>query len=316
LLALLIQYFLNLRADYWYKNKMKTLLLFILWLLCSFRIAYSQEKPAYQLFTAKGKKTTYAKLFKAVQQSEIIFFGELHYDPIAHWLQFELVKDTYLNKQQVQIGAEMFENHQQWALDLYQEGKITADQFQDTVKLWGNYPTDYKPVTDFAVRNHIPVFATNIPRSYARVVAKNGLTGLDTVADERKKWIAPLPIEVNFELPSYKALLGTGHGNEMPGIQAKNFVSAQAIKDATMAYRIHTTYRKGSKYFHLNGSYHSDYKEGIIWYLRKHNPNYKLLNISTVYQDDLGKLETEHQKKADFILVVPKTMTQTEYFKF
>lgn len=294
---------------------MKTFLLIFLGLFCS-HFVYCQNKPAYELFSGQGKKTTYAKLFKAVQESEVIFFGELHYDPIAHWLQFELVKDTYQNKKAVEIGAEMFENHQQWALDLYQNGKITAEQFHDTVKLWGNYNTDYKPVTDYAVLNHIPVFATNIPRSYARVVAKNGLTGLDTVATERKKWIAPLPVEVNFELPSYKALLGTGHGSEVPGVQAKNFVSAQAIKDATMAYRIHTTYQKGSNYFHLNGTYHSDYKEGIVWYLKKLNPNYKVLNICTVYQEDLGKLESENKNKADFILVVPKTMTQTEYFKF
>ena len=279
---------------------------------------HAQDKPAYSLFNAKGKKTSYKKMLQSIAKADVIFFGEMHYDPIAHWLQFELIKDAFQNHASVQIGGEMFENHQQWALDLYQAGKIGSKTFEDTVKWWNNYPTDYAPIVDFAVQNKIPVFATNIPRIYARTVARHGQAALDTVPPERRGWLVPLPYEVDFELPTYKVLLGGGggHGSEMPTMQAKNFVSAQAIKDATMAFRIHSTFKAGSKYFHLNGAYHSDFKEGIIWYLRRHNPKLRILNISTVYQEQLTKLNKEHLKRADFVITVPATMTQTQKLRF
>ena len=50
---------------------------------------------------------------------------------------------------------------------------------------------------------------------------------------------------------------------------------------------------------------------GIIWYLKKYNPDVKISTITTVQQDDIDKLNDEFKGSADFIIVVPSSMTRT-----
>ena len=50
---------------------------------------------------------------------------------------------------------------------------------------------------------------------------------------------------------------------------------------------------------------------GIIWYLKKHNPDIKIATITTVLQDDIDKMSNEYKGVADYIVVVPTSMTKT-----
>ncbi len=90
-----------------------------------------------------------------------------------------------------------------------------------------------------------------------------------------------------------------------------NIPKAQAIKDATMAYYILQNWKKGKVFIHYNGSYHSDHFEGIVWYLRQSKPDLRILTISSVEQDDPDTLAKENLDLADFILVIPSSMTKT-----
>jgi uncharacterized iron-regulated protein len=172
--------------------------------------------------------------------------------------------------------------------------------------LWSNHRTDYKPIVDLAKEKNIHFVATNVPRKYARMVNKQGLESLDALPAEEKAWIAPLPIAYDANLPGYKAMM------EMMGDHAtENFPKAQAIKDATMAHFILQNFKSGSLFIHYNGTYHSDNFEGIYWYLKKQKPELKVVTISAVSQKNIGELEKEHLKKADFILVVDEDMTKT-----
>ena len=78
-----------------------------------------------------------------------------------------------------------------------------------------------------------------------------------------------------------------------------------------MAYFITKNLQPNSVFIHFNGSFHSDNFDGINWYLRKYQPEIKIVTISTVEQNQLKKLENEHLNKADFILVVDENMTKT-----
>jgi uncharacterized iron-regulated protein len=90
-----------------------------------------------------------------------------------------------------------------------------------------------------------------------------------------------------------------------------NFALAQAIKDATMAYSIMQFWKPGNLFLHFNGSYHSDFYQSIVWYLKRRNPALKIVTISTVNQEDVHKLEEAYKGKADFMLAVPNSMTRT-----
>jgi uncharacterized iron-regulated protein len=278
----------------------------IVWtvLLFSFSVM-AQNGLAYQLFDSKGKKTSYNKLVKASEKAELVLFGEYHDNPISHWLQLKLTKELHQSNSLV-LGAEMIERDNQLQLNQYLKGEINQKALDTLARLWNNHKTDYKPLVDFAKDNRITFVATNIPRRYASRVYRGGFEALDTLSSEEKVWIAPLPIKYDASLPQYQKMLemAQGHGGD-------KLPKAQAIKDATMAYSIIENLKPNSIFIHYHGSYHSDFYEGIYWYVKQERPELKIVTIATVTQKSLSQLEKEHLGKADFILVVDEDMTKT-----
>ncbi|WP_207432357.1 ChaN family lipoprotein [Sabulibacter ruber] len=274
--------------------------------------SFTMDKPAYRLFQGSGKALSYEKMLKELTEADVVFFGEQHNDPIAHWLQLELAKDLYQKHgRQLVLGAEMWETDTQAAVDSFLLGQLEEPKFTEVSRAWPNYTTDYKPTLLFAKTNGLKFIATNAPRRSARMVARESLKGLEALPAEEKQWLAILPITVDLELPAYKRMLsmfGNSHGNSAASAQ---IVEAQALKDATMAQFISKNLQKGQHLLHLNGSYHSDHHEGIVWYLRRLRPELKIKTISTVLQPQLEKLDKEHEKRADVVLVVPEGMTRT-----
>ena len=296
-------------------------------LLLSFLfVAFRSDKPAYQLYTPTLKVTTYAKLLHQAADADVVLFGELHNNPICHWLELQLAKDIQARKKgDLVLGAEMFETDNQAALTHYIQGQTTAKELATQARLWDNYETDYKPITDFAREQHIPFIATNVPRRYARLVSRQGLSALDTISAEAKSQMAPLPLTVDLTLPGYKAMMDMmsepGHGATgspahstsaaTTGLPAANFARAQAIKDATMAHFILQNLKPGQTFLHLNGDYHSKNFEGIVWYLRQQRPNLKILTLSSVEIPDTDKPNRDNRNLADFVLAIPEDMTKT-----
>ncbi len=303
------------------------------------------QKPAYKLFREDGKKVKYEKMAEAAADADIVLFGEYHTNPISHWIQLELTKDLFEARGEALIlGAEMFEADNQLIMNEYLAGQITEAKFEEEARLWKNYKTDYKPLVLVAKENELTFVATNIPRRYANMVFKRGVLSLDSLSAEAKSYIAPLPLEYDTSLSCYKQLMGSGGGptekatmpmaampkdamhkspmgdsikveggskSPMGGHGSTNLADAQAIKDATMSHFIMEHWKPGVLFIHYNGAYHSDEFESMNWFLKRANPDLKIVTISTVSQDDVDMLEEESEGKADFIIAVPSTMTQT-----
>lgn len=283
---------------------MKKNLLVVLLTLCSVTI-FAQQKPAYILYNAQGKKVSYKKMIKELAKKDIVLFGEFHNNAIAHWLELTVAKDLG-EKRNLIFGAEMFEADNQQALNNYLAGKITAKGLDSTARLWNNYKTDYAPIVNFAKEKKFPFIATNIPRRYASLVSKKGFEALDTLTVLEKTWIAPLPMDYDAQLPGYVKMLEMmgGHGGA-------NMPKAQASKDATMAYFILQHYKPGSLFIHYNGAFHSENYDGINWYLKKKQPDLKYATITTVSQKNIKELLAENKGKADYIICVDEDMTNT-----
>lgn len=270
---------------------------------------FKNDKPAYRIFNEEGKMVKYEKMIEGMKDADVVFFGEQHNNPICHWLQYEMTKDLYKQRNgNIILGAEMFEKDNQLILDEYLSGEISKSSFTKEARLWPNYKTDYAPLVDFAKDSNLRFIATNIPRRYASVVYKNGLEALDSLAPEAKTYIAPLPIDYDPEVPCYKNMMsmamGQGHGGQ-------NLPKAQAIKDATMAYSIAGYAGDGKLFIHYNGSYHSDNFEGILWYLNRYKPGLKIVTIASVEQKDLNDLAEENMNLGNYIIVVDADMTNT-----
>jgi uncharacterized iron-regulated protein len=270
----------------------------------------AQDKPAYRVFTGEGKKSDYEHIIREASKSDVVFFGELHDNPISHWLELEITKSLFAARgKNLILAAEMFETDNQILIDEYFAGTIKESSFESEARLWKNYATDYKPLLNFAKDNSLKFVASNIPRRYASLVSSGGFEALDKISAQGLKYIAPLPVEYDPELKCYKDMLSMNTGPEAHS--SPNLPKAQAIKDATMASSIVKYWQKGSILIHYNGSYHSDHHQGILWYLNKYNPNIKAVTITTVLQDDLSELKDETREQADFIIVVPSSMTRT-----
>lgn len=164
-----------------------------------------EDVAAFQIFDSKGKKISYAKFIKSVRKSflskpdsrDVLLFGELHDNPIAHWLELQVTEDLFDMHKNLVLGAEMFETDQQFALNEYLNPKkdtskqstnnpmgmgFGADprvaKLKKSIKLWNNFVTDYQPLVDFARNNQLNFVATNVPRRYASLVYKRGIKSL------------------------------------------------------------------------------------------------------------------------------------------
>jgi len=285
--------------------------IFLLIFILTSQFLFAQKATPFKIFNAKGKKVSYKKLLKKTQKADILFVGEEHDNPIAHWFEIKITKDLYNKIQEknkdhktLELGAEMLEADNQKAYKDYVEGKINYKQLEKEARLWPNFKTDYKALLDFAKEKNLAFTATNIPRRYANKVFKYGFKSLDSLSKKEKSWIATLPITYDSTLSSYIAMTKMEHMKSLPKKMKLNMPKAQAIKDATMAHFILNNHKKGNLFLHYNGSYHSNDHEGIVWYIKKANPKLKVITIDIVTQDQTKSLDKKNKQKADFIIVV------------
>jgi hypothetical protein len=192
---------------------------------------------------------------------------------------------------------------------------------------------------DFAKEHQLPFIATNIPRKYASLVYRGGFAALDTLPAEKKALFPTMPVPYDSNLNCYAEIFKAtgGHGGQ-------NLPKSQAVKDATMAWKIFTnlpnahygeqvvpvsasgkSFKMDPMVFvHYNGSYHSDNHESIEWYLRQEEQAaaaiqrrssplipMTIITISARMQDDVTQLDAENKGAGDFIIVTPNNMNRT-----
>lgn len=267
----------------------------------------AQNLPAYQLYDSAGHASDFGQLLERTRAADVVLFGELHNNALAHWLQFELLKAWSDDRDSLALGMEMFERDDQQLIDEYWAGTIEQRHFEDEAKLWDNYPTDYRPIVELARERGVRLVATNVPRRYASLVARESVLALDSLSVEAKRYFTPLPFSASTEVPNYDFLVAMGGHGEMSG---ENFMYAQALKDATMAYFIREELEAGRKLLHLNGDFHSKDGGGIVWYLRQADPDINIVVISVEETDDLNWSD-DYTGRGNFLITIPASMTKT-----
>ncbi|MDZ4058868.1 MAG: ChaN family lipoprotein, partial [Bacteroidales bacterium] len=72
---------------------------------------YSNDFPAYVIYNNEGERVTYSQMVNSVIEADVMLFGELHNDPISHWLELSLLKSFHSIKgDKLIVGAEMWES--------------------------------------------------------------------------------------------------------------------------------------------------------------------------------------------------------------
>ena len=276
---------------------------------------YSNDAPAYVIYNKSGKKISFSTMLNEISQKvDVCLFGEFHDDPISHWMELKLIKNLYKDKgDKLIVGAEMWERDQQLLLDEFLlDPDMSISTYQSYEKLWSNFTTDYKSILNFAKANNIKFVGTNVPRRYANIVSRNGIEKLDSLTDNAKSYLPPLPITIDLNNEFYESIADIF--KESAGMMKKtsisNMVKAQALKDATMAYFLVKSMSKDSYMFHFHGELHSAFNSAIQFYLRQYAPELQVKTISVLKQDDVMKFDSD-DSRADFNIVIPNDMCKT-----
>jgi uncharacterized iron-regulated protein len=266
------------------------------------------SQVAYSLFNKKGKEVSTEKMLKEIANADVIIFGELHNNPICHWMEIEILRALSYGDNKCVMGMEMFERDQQTVLNELMDGVFPLKRLDQYTRTWPNYATDYQPLLEIALERGVPIVATNIPRQYASFVFKHGIDSLKTL-DIASHLIPQLDFSVDTTLSSYAEVLSMG--NNMPGHGSKNFLYAQAIKDVSMAERLLEEKRSDVQLYHINGSFHSKNQEGICHYLLKKAPELKIVTIQSREVDNPAEFQQQNDDKASFYLQINPLMTKS-----
>lgn len=257
--------------------------------------ALSQAPEKYTVFTGKGDPSSVADIVKALEDTDVVFLGELHDDAVGHAVQFEIFKqavERYSPRRRVTLSLEMFESDVQIVLNEYLKGLITENHFLLSSRPWGNYKTDYRPLVELAKERRLDVVAANAPRRYVNMVSRGGRNALEGLSKEAKEWLAPLPYAEASEAYSkkFRALMGSS-GEAQMGLE--NILSSQSLWDATMAYSVARSLKKNkeSLVVHLNGGFHTENRLGTVEHFLRYRPKARALVVTMRYVDDFRNFD-------------------------
>jgi uncharacterized iron-regulated protein len=270
-----------------------------IWVFCS--VFYIQAQQAYAIFDDKGEAITLEEMLERLPSADAVLFGELHNNPIAHWLEMEILQSLAAQEQPVILGMEMFERDQQQVLDEMYDGLFDLKKLADYTRTWPNYATDYKPLIKYALEKDIRLVASNIPRRYASFVFYEGRNALYK-KQIPSEWLPPANFVIDTTLSSYAEVLEMGA--QMAGHDSKNFLAAQAIKDATMAESMWKERKNNEILYHIHGGFHSKNKEGIAYYLKAYSPKIKVFTLQCQETETPDTFEQQNNDSASFYIQI------------
>lgn len=269
--------------------------------------AAAADMAAYRLFDNSGREVSFDTMVDSLARAGVVFIGENHNCPVSHWMEYEITRALHgVHGDKLVLGEEMMESDNQLILDEYLARHISYDRFEAEARLWDNYSTDYYPVVYYAKENGLPFIATNVPRRYAAAVNAGGLEALDSLSAAAKEYMPPLPIPFDYDEEDSASMFGAmAMLSRRSPEDMRRMAEAQALKDATMGWFISRNLT--GPFIHINGSFHSDGRGGIIPYLLHYKPGVSIATVTSVRQEDISALDPDNIGRADFYIVVPES---------
>jgi uncharacterized iron-regulated protein len=258
-------------------------------------------------------------LVSTISQDDVVFLGEQHNDQYAHQLQLAILQGAARRRPKIVLAMEMFERDVQPALNSYLSGKIGEREFLSQSRPWSNYPTDYRPLVEFARANGWQVIGSNAPTRLARAVSTNGLSIVEQLSEPDRQMLAEqvqCPLDNYWQrfskvMMSFGSSHGSPHGTATPNPHAnpegqpspnvsnrvEQLYQAQCVKDETMAESIARVLKAsdGTKplVIHVNGDFHSAYGEGAVARARRRLPDARIKNVSIIPVTNLDKIQVD-----------------------
>ena len=135
-----------------------------------------------------------AQAVDRVKDADIVLVGELHSHPAVHLLQANLLAELAEQSRQdgrgLVLSMEQFSRADQPVLDAYLAGRIGEAALIRDGHAWPNYPSDYRPLVEFAKAQQLTVIAANAPKPLVSCVGQEGPEWLDKLPASRRSQLA------------------------------------------------------------------------------------------------------------------------------
>jgi uncharacterized iron-regulated protein len=263
------------------------------------------ETNTYRIFSGAGRPATLDEVVEAASQAEVTFLGETHNDAVAHALQLEIFTRLQARRP-VSLAMEMFERDVQTVVDEYLADLITEEQFLAASRPWKNYKTDYRPLVELAKSHGAPVVAANAPRRYVNRVSRMGAESLQSLGPEARSYLAPLPYRAASAAYAERFFAVMKNVPPPPGPPRNPQwgLEAQSLWDATMAHSVAEAHRRqpGRGIVHLNGSFHTEYRQGIVTHLEHYNPRMRSVVVTMHPKTDYATATLAKEQPDDFVI--------------
>jgi uncharacterized iron-regulated protein len=299
----------------------------------------AQDKKAvtdqnYRVFRGDGSPATVADIVASAKDAQVVFLGETHDDPVAHHLEAELWKQ--LVGPESMLSLEMFETDVQAVVDEYLNGQITEEHLLSSGRAWRNYKADYRPLLELAKERKIRVIAANAPRRYVNRVGRMGKGSLDSLTGEAKRFLPPLPyaeaspeyaekFNTFMEELKKEAAKRTPPPDPAKSAEAKAppdpprdprwQLEAQSLWDASMAFSIAEALLRSpsARIVHVNGSFHTEKRLGILDHLSRYRPNTRSLVVTMRADKSFPNWNSEKLANVgDFVILTDPSLSQPQ----
>lgn len=284
----------------------------------------------YRVYRGDGSRATMDELLTAAREATVTFLGESHDDRAAHYLEEHVLRGIY--EPGLTLSLEMFESDVQYVVDEYLADQISEDHLLKSGRAWQNYKGDYRPLIEFAKEKGMPVVAANAPRRYVNRVSRLGAEALLELGAQAKQSLPPLPYgeaspryakkftNLMEEHRQAAARTAREEGDESrakeleePGDYTKG-LAAQSLWDASMAYSIARTLtaRPGARILHVNGSFHSAQRMGILDHLTHYRPETSIVVVTMLSGESFPQFDAEEMHGlGDFVVVTDPSLPRS-----
>lgn len=232
----------------------------------------------YQLSSEGDAGLTLEQAIARLADADIILVGELHTHPAVHLLQARLLSGLYAAGQQqgrpLALSMEQFSRADQGTLDAYLADKLGEAALIREGHAWPNYPSDYRPLVEFAKAHRMPVIAANAPKPLVSCVGQEGAEWLDKLPASRRSQLAR-QLTLGDDPYRQKFMASMHHGDA--DSNARRF-AAQTSWDDTMAESMvdYLAKHPGQQIMHIAGNFHVEGGLGIASRIASRNPALKV----------------------------------------
>mmetsp|Transcript_15908 Transcript_15908/g.49828 ORF Transcript_15908/g.49828 Transcript_15908/m.49828 type:complete len:351 (-) Transcript_15908:555-1607(-) len=208
----------------------------------------------------------------------LVLFGESHADPSAVVIERFVYDRMTATREDVALGLEFIETDRRDAVRNFLGGEaVAADLFRT--------PADaerYGPLVHAARASRNDVVAANAPRRLVRQVSHSGVAALASLSAADLDLLPPLPYASTPISEAYDERLRRVGPTEED--RRKNFVAAQCLWDASMAYSLldHLRAHPAAAVYHVCGRFHIEFFLGIVDHLEHlldHDPAFSHLSL-------------------------------------